>query len=234
MESLESREKKRKGSLFRQSDSYLNFFLLLVKGEIRIIYQRKIPKNLTCSYETVTITSTMPLNFASDPAAEPTTIYHDDDDFFTSDDGTEGTGHNSRVSASEFDGDVKTDMTDHILFSELECRGQVTTYKNNPEGTVRVCGNKFSLCGRAHFGALRYGPGVYKTIAGRGKFIDGIVGTCITEEEYQEILRQEAAERGRNIAEARMLLGGQEAEEDLKPSSSKESVYRAQNTIQLL
>jgi hypothetical protein len=27
MESLESREKKRKGSLFRQSDSYLNFFL---------------------------------------------------------------------------------------------------------------------------------------------------------------------------------------------------------------
>jgi hypothetical protein len=163
MESLESREEKRKGSLFRQSDSYLNFFLLLVKGGIRIIDQRKIPTNLTCSYEPVTITLTMPLNFTSDPAAEPTTIYHDDDESFVSDDGTEGTGHDSRVSASEFDGDVKTDMPDHILFSELECRRQVTAYKNDSEGMVRVCGNKFSLCGRAHFGALRYGPGVYKT-----------------------------------------------------------------------
>jgi hypothetical protein len=70
---------------------------------------------------------------------------------------------------------------------------------------------------------------VYKTISGRNKSVDGIGGTCITDEEYQEALRQEAADRGRNIAEAGHLLGegfgkGSGVEE-LKPSSSEESGY---------
>jgi hypothetical protein len=127
------------------------------------------------------------------------------------------------MSASDFDGDVNTNMPSCILFLEMECRRQVTPYKNDDEELVRVCGNKLGLCARNHVGAVRFGTRVNKTISGRSKFIDGVEGTCITNEEYQETLRQEAAERGRNIAEAGRLLGEGSDVEDLKPSSSKES-----------
>jgi hypothetical protein len=167
----------------------------------------------------------MALSFTTDPFEGPEAVLNDDISV-ESDDGSEGTDHGSRVSASEFDGDVNLNMPACILFLEMECHHQVTPYRGDEDGLVRVCGNKLSLCGRSHVGAVRFGTGVYKTIAGRNKFVDGIKGTCITNEEYQTILGQEAAERGRNIAEAGVLLGEGLGVEDLKPSSSEESGYQ--------
>jgi hypothetical protein len=112
----------------------------------------------------------------------------------------------------------------------MECRRQVTPYRGDEDGLARVCGNKHGLCGRSHVGAVRFGEGVYKTIAGCNKFVDGIGGTCITNEEYQAILGHKAAERGKSIAEAGLILGEGLGMNDLKPSSSEESGYQAAQT----
>jgi hypothetical protein len=171
----------------------------------------------------------MPLSFTTDPCEGPEPGLNDDASI-DSDDGSEETDRGSRASASEFEGDVHLDRPARILFLEMECRRQVTPYRGDENGLARVCGNKHGSCGRSHVGAVRFGEGVYKTIAGRNKFVDGIGGTCITNEEYQAILGHEAAERGKSIAEARLILGEGLSVNDLKPSSSEESGYQAAQT----
>jgi hypothetical protein len=145
----------------------------------------------------------MTISFNDDVFNGLATVAQDDDDSFGSLDGSEDSGRESRVSASEFDGDIKTERPDRILFGENECRQQVNPYKNDVEELVRICGNKFGTCARGHMGVVRFGMGVYKTLAGKGnRFIDGVGGTCISKEEYEELLGQEAVERGKSIAEA--------------------------------
>jgi hypothetical protein len=71
----------------------------------------------------------------------------------------------------------------------------VTPYKNDTAELVRVCGNIFGTYTRGHMGVVRFNEGIYKTFAGKGnRFIDGMGGTCISKEEYDELLGQEAAE----------------------------------------
>jgi hypothetical protein len=169
------------------------------------------------------------ISFNDDVFNGLTTVVHDDDDSFGSLDGSEDRGCDSRVSALEFDGDIKTERPDRILFGEGKCHRQVTLYKNDAAELVRICGNRFGACARGHMGVVRFGEEVYKTLAGKGNhFIDGMGGTCISKEEYDKLLGQEAAERGKSIAEAGVTLelhsGG---EDSLKPSSSKESGYKS-------
>jgi hypothetical protein len=107
------------------------------------------------------------ISFASE-IPDATTVEHNYDDSLDTDNGSEGSDHGSKVSASEYDGDL-ANMPSMILFMELECRRQVTNYKSNWDGLVRVCGNRFGSCTRNHMGAIRYGMGVYQTVAGRNK-----------------------------------------------------------------
>jgi hypothetical protein len=142
----------------------------------------------------------------SNEIPDATTIGHDDDDSLGSDEGSEASDQGSKVSASEYDGDL-ADMPSKILFTELECRRRVTNYKNDPEDLIRVCGNRFGSCSRSHVGATRYGAGVYQTVAGRNRFVDGQGGTCISNEEYQEMLRVENLVRNQDMAAAGRALG---------------------------
>jgi hypothetical protein len=125
----------------------------------------------------------MPLVFTTDPFEGPETMLPDDVSV-DSDDGSEGTEQGSNISASEFEGNVNTNMPARILFLELDHCRHVAPYRNDDKKLTRVCGNKFGSCTRNHVGAVRFGTGVYKTISGRNKFIDGVGGTCITDEEY--------------------------------------------------
>jgi hypothetical protein len=117
-------------------------------------------------------------------------------------------------------------MPDKILFSVNECRRQVAAYKNDGPTLIRVCGHKAGVCTHKHIGANCFDIGVYQTIAGRNKFIDGVAGTCITAEAYEAELRSEAAERGRSIAEAGMSLATGALGKDLEATESEESDYR--------
>jgi hypothetical protein len=101
---------------------------LLVKGRIKekSTYE-EYPKFLRAQTKKLTIISNMPLSFTTDPFEGPETVLNDDLSI-ESDDGSEGTGHGSNVSASEFDGDLNQDLPAHILFSEMEYRCQVTPY----------------------------------------------------------------------------------------------------------
>jgi hypothetical protein len=168
----------------------------------------------------------MPVAFTADSFEGPTTVGGGDDDSYESFDGSEDSGHGSRVSASEFEGDIGVEMPDKILLSENECRRQVAAYKNDGPALTRVCGNKAGACTRNHIGANRFDIGVYQTVAGRNKFIDGVVGTCITAEEYEAELRSEAADCGRSIAEAGMLLASGVLGKDIEATGSEESDYR--------
>jgi hypothetical protein len=67
----------------------------------------------------------MTISFNDDVFNGLTTVAPDDDDSLGSLEGSEGSGHDSRGSASEFDGDIKTERPDRILFSDGECRRQV-------------------------------------------------------------------------------------------------------------
>jgi hypothetical protein len=170
----------------------------------------------------------MTISFDDDVVNGATTVGHDGDDSLGSFEGSEASGRDSRVSASEFDGDIKTERLDRILFGDAECRRQVTSYRNDAAELVRICGNKFRTCAHGHMGVVRFGEGIYKTLAGKGnRFIDGMGGTCISKEKYDDFLGQEAADRGRSIAEAGVTLGLRAGlEESIKPSSSEESEYQ--------
>jgi hypothetical protein len=71
----------------------------------------------------------MTISFNDDVFNGLTTMAHDDNDSFGSLDGSEDSGRDSRVSALEFDGDIKTERPDRILCGEGECHRRVTPYK---------------------------------------------------------------------------------------------------------
>jgi hypothetical protein len=174
----------------------------------------------------------MPVAFTANPFEGPTTVGGDDEDSYGSFAGSKDSGRESRVSASEFDGDIGAEMPDKILFSESECRRQVAAYKNDSPSLTRVCAHKAGVCTHNHIGADRFDAGIYQTVAGRGnKFIDGIAGTCITEEEYEAELRSEAADRGHSIAEAGMPLATGVLGEEIEATESEESDYRKAQSI---
>jgi hypothetical protein len=130
------------------------------------------------------------------------TVAHDDDDSL----GSEGSDQGSKVSASEYDGDL-ADMPFQILFTELECRRRVANYKADPEDLVRVCGNHFG------WGYLLQ-QGVYQTVAGPNRFVDGQEGTCISNEEWQEMLRAENLVRNQDMAAAGRALRARNTPDD--------------------
>jgi hypothetical protein len=105
--------------------------------------------------------------------------------------GSEGSGHDSRMSASELGGGIKTERPTCMLFGEDECRRQVTPCKSDGE-LMRVCGNKAGQCTRSHVGVVRFGAGVNETIADKGnRFIDGVAGSCISAAEFEELMSKE-------------------------------------------
>jgi hypothetical protein len=150
----------------------------------------------------------MPVAFtAANKFGGPDPVGGDDDESYGSFAGSEDSGHESRVSASEFDGDIGAEMPDKIIFSDNECQRQVAPYKSDKATLIRVCGHKESVCTRNHVGVDVFSAGVYQTVAGRGnKFIDGVAGTCISIEEHEAEMRMEAAACGKSIAEAGMSL----------------------------
>jgi hypothetical protein len=95
----------------------------------------------------------MPVAFTTNPFPSPDTVSGDDDESYGSFAESEDSGRGSRVSVSEFEGDIGAEMPYKILFSESECRRKVAPYKSDKATSTRVCGHKDGVCTRNHVGA---------------------------------------------------------------------------------
>jgi hypothetical protein len=171
----------------------------------------------------------MPVSFNNGPNVGPTTL-NDDDDSSVGTAGTTVSDQDSRVSASEYAGTVNANVPEWLMFTEAACRKQVKPYRGDAAELMRVCGNGSAQCNRAHSGVTRFGEGWYKTILGHGgRFVDGVVGTCLSQTDYEAKMAAEGVARSQGVSEAGESLSKVE-DLGLKLSSSEESGYRMAKT----
>ena len=129
------------------------------------------------------------------------------DDLFESEDEDDPGEDESRVSASEFDGDL-AELPDRMLFGEEEC-GAIFGLPSDKGTFLRVCGCSVATCKRDGHKAARLTnrakPGSYETIRSR-KFVDGKLETWVPAEEYEADMEARKKEQARELEEAAALL----------------------------
>ncbi len=136
----------------------------------------------------------------------------------------------SRVSASEYGGDLAA-LPDRMLFGEEECRA-IFGLSSDKEAFLRVCGCNLAACKREGHRASRLTnrakPGSYVTTRSR-KFVDGKLETWVPLEEYEANQQLRKQEQAHELVEAAALLNkarsptGSNA--DYSPSGSEEEAY---------
>jgi hypothetical protein len=144
----------------------------------------------------------MPVSFSGDPDVGPTTLQHDDESSVESE--GSGSDQESRVSASDYAGVVSVNIPEWLRFTDEECRQQVKPYYGGDKVSIFcVCGNEAGNCGRSHTGHTRFGEGWYKIVLGHGGwFVEGVVGTCLSNAEYVANTLEEGKSRSKDVADA--------------------------------
>ena len=136
----------------------------------------------------------------------------------------------SRVSASEFDGDLAA-LPDRMLFGTEEC-GAIFGLSSDKGAFLRVCGCNLATCKRDGHRASRLSnrakPGSYVTTRSR-KFVDGKLETWVPIEEYEAAQQLRRQEQAHELVEAAALLNKARSptssNADYSPSGSEEEAY---------
>jgi viroplasmin and RNaseH domain-containing protein len=137
---------------------------------------------------------------------------------------------NSRVSASDFEGDLK-DIPKRMLFGVEEC-GAIFSLPSDHGKLVRICGCKAAECNRDGHRTTRLTgdglgkPGSYETVRSR-KFVDGRLETWIPVEEYEADLQAAQVKQKSDLFEAAQFLKARSpaSSKATSPTGSEEDAY---------
>jgi viroplasmin and RNaseH domain-containing protein len=170
----------------------------------------------------------MPISF-TEPENEPilaATEYDEESE----EENEEDDDADSRVSASEFDGDLST-IPKRMMFGEDEC-GAIFSLSSDNGAFMRVCGCNINSCLRDGHRTARLTsegtgkPGSYETVRSR-KFVDGKVETWIPVEVFEAELRVAKAKQDQALHDAGSFLKERtpEAGKGTSPTLSEDDAY---------
>jgi viroplasmin and RNaseH domain-containing protein len=136
----------------------------------------------------------------------------------------------SRISASDFEGNL-SDIPKRMLFGMEEC-GAIFVLPSDNGAFVRICGCKAKDCHREGHRTTRLTgdglgkPGSYETVRSR-KFVDGKLETWIPVEEYEADLYAAKAKQKQDLSEAASFLQARspEGSKAFSPTGSEEDAY---------
>ena len=170
----------------------------------------------------------MPICF-TDPE-EPLYVTTVDDDNESNEAEDEEDDANSRVSASDFEGNL-SDIPKRMLFGLEEC-GAIFVLSSDHGKFVRICGCKAQECHREGHRTTRLTgeglgkPGSYETVRSR-KFVDGKLETWIPVEEYEADLQAAKAKQKQDLFEAANFLKARSpaSSKATSPTGSEDAAY---------